>query len=73
MKNETALKNADARSTVSDEILKATALLYLDEALRKEVYEDCTELIGIARKFGANKDEIDNLIFTSIRGIKRSG
>lgn len=35
-----------------------TALLYLKEALLKERYEECDEIITRAKEFGANFNEI---------------
>ena len=51
------------RSTGSDEVLKATALLYLEEALFKEQFEDCSGLIQSAQRFGAQLYEIKAVIF----------
>lgn len=42
--------------------VKLTALLYLKEALQKERYEECEELISTAREFGAARYEIDDLL-----------
>ncbi len=42
--------------------VKLTALLYLKEALRKEQYEICESLIGIAKEFGAAPFEITDLL-----------
>ena len=53
-----------------DQILKATALLYLKEALIKEEYEDCQGLIQNAKDFGAEAKEISMLIADHIRGVK---
>lgn len=53
-----------------DQILKATALLYLKEALVKEEYEDCAGLIQNAKDFGAEAKEISDLLTDHIRGIK---
>ncbi|MBP9733413.1 MAG: hypothetical protein KBD07_03455 [Candidatus Omnitrophica bacterium] len=39
-----------------------TSLLYLREALFREEYEKCSELIGIAREFGARESEIGYLL-----------
>ncbi len=49
------------RKKVRDPV-KLTALLYLREALLKENYEDCAEIIAVAREFGAYDDEIRNLL-----------
>ena len=42
--------------------VKLTALLYLKQALLKEQYELCSDLIAIAREFGAKEVEIQNLL-----------
>jgi hypothetical protein len=42
--------------------VRLTALLYLKEALVKEKYELCPELIRTAREFGARSSEIQNLL-----------
>ena len=46
-----------------EEVLKSTALLYLEEALFKERFEDCDELIQTAKGFGAQLYEIKAVIF----------
>jgi len=42
--------------------VKLTALLYLKQALLKERYEMCRELISIAKEFGAKESEIERLL-----------
>ncbi|MFZ5802441.1 MAG: hypothetical protein ACOY3K_04940 [Candidatus Omnitrophota bacterium] len=42
--------------------VKLTALLYLQEALLRERYEECAEMIEIAREFGAQPFEIRNVL-----------
>lgn len=42
--------------------VKLTALLYLKQALQKENYEMCSDLIAIAKEFGAKEVEIQNLL-----------
>ena len=42
--------------------VKVTALYQLREALLNEVYEDCPLAIQIAREFGAQEFEIENLL-----------
>ena len=42
--------------------VKLTALLYLKEALRKEQYEVCAEVIALAKEFGATASEIESLL-----------
>ncbi len=53
-----------------DRILKATALLYLKEALVREQYEDCKELIQNAKDFGAEGKEISTLLEEHVLGVK---
>ena len=42
--------------------LKLTALLYLKEALIREKYETCAEIINYAKEFGALPYEIQDLL-----------
>jgi hypothetical protein len=42
--------------------VKLTALLYLKEALLKQQYEICPELIAVAKEFGAAEAEIRALL-----------
>ena len=42
--------------------IKLTALLYLREALLEERYEECAEFIAVARQFGAQPFEIQNIL-----------
>ena len=42
--------------------VKLTALLYLKEALLKQQYETCPELITVAKEFGAGEFEIQDLL-----------
>jgi hypothetical protein len=42
--------------------VKLTALIYLREALIEARYEDCAEMIAIAKEFGALNDEIRVLL-----------
>ena len=47
--------------------VKLTALIYLREALIAERYEDCAEIIAIAKEFGALDGEIRLLLEDSRR------
>ena len=67
MKKNTVLKNEPISR---DEVLKATALLYFEEALLTERYEDCAELIRIAKGFGAGRGEIRGVIIRNNCGIR---
>lgn len=42
--------------------VKLTALLYLREALLAERYEECHGFIEVAREFGAQEREIEELL-----------
>ena len=42
--------------------LRLTALLALVQALREENYEQCAEIIAIAREFGAGENEVAALL-----------
>ena len=42
--------------------VKLTALLYLKEAILKERYENCAEIIAVAEEFGAAGYEIQDLL-----------
>jgi len=45
-----------------DQILKVTALLYLNEALITQKYESCQELIDTALNLGVNQSDINAVI-----------
>lgn len=70
MRNFLISNQNQQKSSNHDQILKATALLYLKEALVKEEYEDCSNLIENAKDFGAEAKEISELILQHIRGVK---
>ena len=53
----------------SDALLKVTALLYLKDALRKEDFESCQELIESAREYGANEGEIKEALVSAAKTI----
>ena len=50
------------RKVVKSHPVKLTALLYLKQALLKEKYEMCADIIAIAKEFGARDYEIQNLL-----------
>lgn len=50
------------RRRVAKHPVKLTALLYLKEALLRENYEICPELIATAKEFGAVDFEIQDLL-----------
>ncbi|MDP2654121.1 MAG: hypothetical protein Q8Q08_08835 [Candidatus Omnitrophota bacterium] len=67
-KNRLPLKR-DTRA----EVLKVTALIYLDDALRKEEYEKCAGLLRQARGFGATEAEVKGVLKPFITRVKRAG
>lgn len=70
MRNNTLFNGKKNKLRHTDNTLKQTALLYLREALRKDEYEDCAELIKNAKRFGALQAEITQLIASHIAGEK---
>ena len=68
MKNELVLKNEANRAIQSDEILKTTALIYFNDALLQQDYEQCPELISLAKQFGAQPGEIKQVIASYLKG-----
>ena len=51
-----------SRTEIYRHPVKLTALLYLKEALLKEQYENCLGIIQVAKEFGANSFEIQDLL-----------
>jgi len=62
MKSKIKITNKKIEPRRADVILKATALMYLQEALVNEGYEDAPDLIRQAYKYGAKRDEVRNVI-----------
>ena len=52
----------DRRTQKSFHPLKLTALLYLKDALIREQYEKCAEIVAFAQEFGAAAFEIQELL-----------
>ena len=50
------------RKAVTKNPVKLTALFYLKEALAKEQYEVCPDIIGVAKEFGAADYEVQDLL-----------
>jgi hypothetical protein len=69
MRSRLTQKN-QSESIAVDKTLKATALIYLNEALTKERYEDCREIIKRAKRFGAESQEIQEVISSYVRKLK---
>lgn len=57
----------------ADELLKTTSLLYFEEALINEAYEDCPELISRAKVYGAGLGDIRKVIAQSVRKVQSGG
>jgi len=55
--------------------VKMTALLYLREVLQKQQFDECDDIICIARAFGAQDQDIDEIIegYFLETSIKREG
>ena len=57
------MKNAGNKRTFeSHHPLKITALWYLKEALIRERYEQCADIVATAKEFGAADFEIQDLL-----------
>jgi hypothetical protein len=70
MRNNIVFENGKNQLIAPNAILKATSLLYFKEALLKEQYEDCKEFIRTAKRFGAQQDEIREVIAEYVGGGK---
>ena len=66
--NKDILSQNRNQSVDSSGVLRETALEYLREALIREEYEDCPELIGSAREYGAGSEEIREVLKEHVRG-----
>ena len=55
---------------IADNTLKATALLYLVEAIEQERYENCAELVQAAQELGAEQGEISQVIAAYVAKLK---
>ena len=62
MERNVVFNNGKTMTVSLDEMLKVTALLYLKDALFKEEYEGCAELIKAAKSFGARKSEVSKVL-----------
>lgn len=55
---------------LSEDARKAISLLYLEEALYKEQYEECAGLIQTAQGFGAEPSEVSKVIAKHLKSLK---
>jgi hypothetical protein len=62
MKLNVNLTNRTKKPEFSEEARKAITLLYLEEALYKEQYEECAQIVQNARKLGAKDEEVRKVI-----------
>ena len=62
MKNEISLNKNKQKPFEQDETLKATALIYLRDALVNEKYEEAADCIKQAKRFGASQEEINAVL-----------
>ena len=62
MKFNVNANNRISKPEFPDKARKDISLLYLEEALNKEEYENCVELINTAKYFGAKQSEIGKVI-----------
>lgn len=60
-------KNIKKNRFQDREALKVTALDYLKDALVNEEYEQCSELIRLAKEFKASADEVRAVLFDYTR------
>ncbi len=57
------------RAPLTDPLLKTTALFYLRDALEKERYEECADLLESARGYGASPREINSALAQAVRKL----
>ncbi len=67
MENQLVIDNANGLTM--DAMLKKTALSYLCDALEKQLYEDCADLIESAKGFGASQAEVSFVIATVLNNL----
>ena len=70
MKKNAVLKEGQIVTVIPDEMLKVTTLIYLKDALLKEEYEECSELIEKARYSGAKSREIRKVLDEYARKVR---
>jgi hypothetical protein len=69
MRNNVIFPKRESNPLETDSFLKATALLYLRDALKAERYEECAALIQSAKEYGARPNEISKVIVEHIREL----
>ncbi len=58
----------DDQALGTDQVLKLTALVYLNDALAAQEYETCRELIDTAKNLGVSQGEISAVIADYLNG-----
>lgn len=54
-----------------DQLLRVTALAYLEDALANERYEECAELIRAAKEYGATIGEVRTIVAEGAQGAAK--
>jgi hypothetical protein len=57
----------------AERVLKQSALIYFKQALKKQQFEACRELVTLAREFGADSAEVQLVITSYLTGDKPGG
>ena len=70
MENRLFVTVQDGQPAAADPLLKATALLYLKDALAAERYEECALLIQNAKDCGASTSEVSDTIASYARQLR---
>ncbi len=70
MNRTNVMENPTVKTVTPEKMLKVTALYYFTEALYKEKYEVCNELVKAAIGFGARKKEIRKIIIEYVKWAK---
>lgn len=64
-------KDNHLKTVPREKLLQVTALLYLKEALYKQNYEQCPELIHTAKRYGASVQEVQKVIARYVRRLQQ--
>lgn len=68
MRNNMVFTNQNEKPQAPDELLKTTTLLYLKEALVKQEFEQCAQLIKTAKRFGATDADVKKVLKEYVNG-----
>ncbi len=69
MRSDLLDNNNNSRIT-PDELLKAVTLIFLQDALKREHYEEGPRIVRLAKRFGADQNDIDEVIAECFGGKK---